>query len=179
LLRKEPSQARPTFVNRASQQQKENTMSYTNINRVVLVGRLTSDPELRALPSGSNVCELRVACNSSRKTAEGDYAEKPNFFDVSVFGLTGESVHRYMSRGRRVAIDGRLDWHEWETTEGSKRQAVKIVADSVQFLDGRGDQAGSDRSSDEGSLDDSSGGEKAEERELVGVGSGIEDDLVF
>jgi single-strand DNA-binding protein len=151
-------------------------MSYTNINRVVLVGRLTSDPELRALPSGSNVCELRIACNSSRKTAEGDYAEKPNFFDVSVFGLAGESVHRYMSRGRRVAIDGRLDWHEWETTEGSKRQAVKIVADSVQFLDGRGDQVGTGRSSDEeGSLEV----ENADERDLVGVGSGIEDDLVF
>ncbi len=155
-------------------------MSYTNINRVVLVGRLTSDPELRALPSGSNVCELRIACNTTRKTSDGDYAEKPNFFDVSVFGLAGESVHRYMSRGRRVAIDGRLDWHEWETTEGSKRQAVKIIADSVQFLDGRGDQAGSGGSSDEeGSLEASSKGESADERELVGVGSGIEDDLVF
>jgi single-strand DNA-binding protein len=156
-------------------------MSYSNINRVVLVGRLTGDPELRALPSGSNVCELRIACNTARRTAEGDYAEKPNFFDVSVYGLAGESVHRYMSRGRRVAIDGRLDWHEWETTEGSKRQAVKIVAESVQFLDGRGAQTGSGGSSDgEGSLKDSSEGESdAEERELVGVGSGIEDDLVF
>jgi single-strand DNA-binding protein len=156
-------------------------MSYSNINRVVLVGRLTSDPELRALPSGSNVCELRVACNAARKTVDGDYAEKPNFFNVSVFGLAGESVHRYMSRGRRVAIDGHLDWHEWETAEGSKRQAVKIVAESVQFLDGRADQGGSGRSSDgEDSLgaspeDDSD----IDEGELVGVGSGIEDDLVF
>jgi single-strand DNA-binding protein len=156
-------------------------MSYSNINRVVLVGRLTSDPELRALPSGSNVCELRIACNTIRKTAEGDYAEKPNFFNVSVFGLAGESVHRYMSRGRRVAIDGRLDWHEWETTEGAKRQAVKIVAESVQFLDGRGDHAGPSGSPDkEDSLEDSVDGDSnAEEQELVGVGSGIEDDLVF
>jgi single-strand DNA-binding protein len=85
-----------------------------------------------------------------------------------------------MSRGRRVAIDGRLDWHEWETTEGSKRQVVKIVAESVQFLDGRGAQAGSGGSSDdEGSLETSSEGEGADERELVGVGSGLEDDLVF
>jgi single-strand DNA-binding protein len=156
-------------------------MSYSNINRVVLVGRLTSDPELRALPSGSNVCELRIACNTTRKTAEGDYAEKPNFFSVSVFGLAGESVHRYMSRGRRVAIDGRLDWHEWETAEGTKRQAVKVVAESVQFLDGRGDQGGSNGSSDdEGSLEDSvEDDSNTDERELVGVGSGIEDDLVF
>ena len=152
-------------------------MSYSNINRVVLVGRLTTDPELRALPSGSNVCALRIACNTTRKNSEGDYAEKPNFFNVSVFGLAGESVHRYMSRGRRVAIDGRLDWREWETAEGTKRQAVDIVAESVQFLDGRGDQGDSDGSSDgqgTGQVD-----ENDEERELVGVGSGIEDDLVF
>ncbi len=151
-------------------------MSYSSINRVVLVGRLTSDPELRALPSGTSVCALRIACNTTRKTSEGDYTEKPNFFNVSVFGPAGESVHRYMSRGRRVAVDGRLDWREWETTEGSKRQAVEVVAESVQFLDGRGDQNSPNGSSDE---EDSADGAQAEERELVGVGSGIEDDLVF
>jgi single-strand DNA-binding protein len=152
-------------------------MSYSNINRVVLVGRLTTDPELRALPSGSNVCALRIACNTTRKNSEGDYEEKPNFFNVSVFGLAGESVHRYMSRGRRVAIDGRLDWREWETAEGAKRQAVDIVAESVQFLDGRGDHGDSDGSSnDQGT---SQVDHDDEERELVGVGSGIEDDLVF
>jgi single-strand DNA-binding protein len=151
-------------------------MSYSNINRVVLIGRLTSDPELRALPSGTSVCNLRVACNTTRKNPEGDYTEKPNFFSVSVFGASGESVHRYMSRGRRVAIDGRLDWHEWETSEGAKRQAVEIVAESVQFLDGRGDHGDSNGlSTDEGSVDGTDG----EEHELVGVGSGIEDDLVF
>jgi single-strand DNA-binding protein len=152
-------------------------MSYSNINRVVLVGRLTSDPELRALPSGLSVCSLRVACNATRKNSEGDYVEKPNFFTVSAFGLLGESVHRYMSRGRRVAIDGRLDWREWETPEGSKRQAVDIVAESVQFLDGRGDHGGSGGASED--EDPTEEFQHGEERELVGVGSGIEDDLVF
>jgi single-strand DNA-binding protein len=151
-------------------------MSYSNINRVVLVGRLTSDPELRSLPSGASVCSLRVACNATRKNMEGDYTEKPNFFNVSVFGPAGESVHRYMSRGRRVGIDGRLDWREWETSEGVKRQAVEIVAESVQFLDGRGDHSSSNGSSVE---EDSAEGSHDEERELVGVGAGIEDDLVF
>ncbi len=152
-------------------------MYYSNINRVVLVGRLTSDPELRALPSGTNVCGLRLACNTKRKNTDGDYTEKPNFFNVSVFGATGECVHRYMSRGRRVAVDGRLEWREWESTEGTKRQAVEIVAESVQFLDGRGDHGGtSGPSEDEDSVDSTQG---ADDRELVGVGSGIEDDLVF
>jgi len=152
-------------------------MSYSNINRVVLVGRLTSDPELRGLPSGSTVCSLRLACNGSRKGPEGEYVEKPNFFNVSVFGPVGESVHRYMRRGRRVAIDGRLEWSEWETAEGAKRQAVEVVAESVQFLDGRG----SDTDAAEGESDGDGGAPEhfAQERELAGVGSGIEDELEF
>ena len=153
-------------------------MSYSNINRVVLVGRLTSDPELRALPSGASVCGIRLACNASRKNSDGDYTEKPNFFNVSVFGASGESVHRYMSRGRRVAIDGHLEWREWDTPEGTKRQAVDIVAESVQFLDGRGDHGGPGGASDDEAPTDGEQGQ-SEERELVGVGSGIEDDLVF
>ena len=95
-------------------------MSNFSINRVVLVGRLTRDPELRALPSGISVCSLRVACNSSRRDDEGNYQERPNFFDVSVFGASAESVSRYMRKGSRVAVDGRLEWREWETAEISR-----------------------------------------------------------
>jgi single-strand DNA-binding protein len=150
-------------------------MSYSNINRVILVGRLTSDPELRALPSGLSVCNLRLACNGARKGPEGEYTEKPNFFSVSAFGALGETVHRYMSRGSRIAIDGRLSWREWEVPEGGKRQAVEIVAETVQFLDARGGSSGGSSEQD----GDTDGAELTEERELVGVGSGIEDDLVF
>jgi single-strand DNA-binding protein len=110
-------------------------MSYFSINRVVLVGRLTREPELRALPSGRNVCSLRVACNSARRDAEGEFQERPNFFDVSVYGAAADSVASYMRRGSRVGIDGRLDWREWETEDQQRRQAVSIVADTVQFLD--------------------------------------------
>src|ERR1700733_14521263 len=99
-------------------------MAYFNINRVVLVGRLTRDPELRALPSGTSVCSLRIASNSTRKDAAGDYVERPNYFDVSVFGGAAESVGNYMRRGSRVAIDGRLEWREWEAADEQKRQAV-------------------------------------------------------
>jgi single-strand DNA-binding protein len=119
-------------------------MSYFAINRVVLVGRLTRDPELRALPSGTSVCGLRIACNSSRRDADGDYQERPSF----------------MRRGSRVAIDGRLEWREWETADQQKRQAVSIVADTVQFLDSPGERSGA------GVGDDPDAGE------LVGVGAG-------
>jgi single-strand DNA-binding protein len=155
-------------------------MSYFSINRVVLVGRLTRDPELRALPSGINVCSLRVACSSSRRDAEGDYKEKPNYFDVSVYGGASESVGRYMRKGSRVAIDGRLEWREWETADLQKRQAVSVVADTVQFLDSPGDRPVAGRR-DEGPSEDGDGEEAQEDRELVGVGAGadVEEDLVF
>jgi single-strand DNA-binding protein len=110
-------------------------MPHHSINRVVLVGRLTRDPELRATPSGTNVCSLRIACNAYRREADGSYAERPNFFDVSVFGGAAENVDRYTQRGSRVAVDGRLDWREWETADGQRRQAVGIVADHVEFLE--------------------------------------------
>jgi single-strand DNA-binding protein len=151
-------------------------MSYFAINRVVIVGRLTRDPELRALPSGTSVCGLRIACNSSRKDADGELVERPNYFDVSVFGAHGESVSRYMHRGSRVAIDGRLEWREWETAEQERRQAVSIVADTVQFLDSPGDR---DQLAGDGEQHTGDEGADAD-RELVGVGIGVdEDDLVF
>jgi single-strand DNA-binding protein len=141
------------------------------INRVVLIGRLTRDPELRALPSGTSVCALRIACNSFRRDPNGgEPTERPNYFDVSVFGAAGESVANYMRRGRRVAVDGRLEWREWETSDQQKRQAVSIVADTVQFLDGPGDRS----TADEGEDDD---GEAGAGRETAGVGSAA--DLVF
>src|SRR5271157_6047261 len=155
-------------------------MPYTTINRVVLIGRLTRDPELRALPSGSDVCSLRIACNSSRRDGDGGYVERPNFFDVSAYGASADSVSQYTRKGSRVAIDGRLEWREWETADQQRRQAVSIVADTVQFLDSpaeRGQLGGTDEGRHgDGATED--GGEDG--RELVGVGAGVdEDDLVF
>jgi single-strand DNA-binding protein len=115
----------------------------TNINRVVLTGNLTHDPELRSLPSGMSVCKLRVACNTRRKNnATGDWEDKPNYFDVTVWGAQGENCARFLARGRPVAIDGRLEWREWEAQDGSKRQSTEIIADAVQFLGGREEGSG-------------------------------------
>jgi single-strand DNA-binding protein len=109
------------------------------INRVVLVGNLTRDPELRHTPSGTAVCNLRLAVNTRRKDETGQWVDKPNYFDVTVWGNQGERCAQYLSKGRPVAVDGRLEWREWETPEGNKRQAVDVVADTVQFLGSRGD----------------------------------------
>ncbi len=115
-----------------------------NINRVVLVGNLTRDPELRHTPGGTPVCNLGIAVNGRRRDESGNWVDKPNFFRISVFGNQAESCAQYLSKGRPVAIDGRLDWRQWEQ-DGVKREAVEIVAESVQFLgsrDGGGGEGG-------------------------------------
>jgi single-strand DNA-binding protein len=109
-----------------------------NINRVVLVGNLTRDPELRHTPSGTAVCTLRIAVNTRRKDGStGEWTEKPNYFDITVWGNQGENCAQYLAKGRPVGIDGRLEWREWEAQDGTKRQAVEVIADTVQFLGGR------------------------------------------
>ena len=114
-----------------------------NINRVVLVGNLTKDPELRTTGGGTSVCKLRIAVNTRRKDETGQWVDKPNYFDVTVWGNQAESCAQYLAKGRPVGIDGRLEWREWDATDGSgKRQAVEIVAESVQFLGSRGDSDG-------------------------------------
>jgi single-strand DNA-binding protein len=115
-------------------------MAGSNINRVVITGNLTRDPELRSLPSGNSVCSLRVACNGRRRNpSTQEWEDQPNYFDVTVWGAQGDNCSRFLSKGRGVAIDGRLQWREWTDKEGQKRQSVDIVADSVQFLGGRDD----------------------------------------
>ncbi len=109
-----------------------------NINRVVISGNLTRDPELRQLPSGNSVCKLRVAVNTRvRDRDSGQWGDKPNYFDVTVWGAQGENVARYLSKGSGLLIDGRLDWREWDAPDGTKRSAVEIIAENTQFVGGR------------------------------------------
>ncbi len=159
-------------------------MAATNINRVVMTGNLTADPELRSLPSGMSVCKLRIACNTRRKNqSTGEWEDKPNYFDVTVWGAQGENAARYLSKGRPVAIDGRLEWREWEAQDGTKRQATDIIADSVQFLGSR-DEGAPPRSDDrEAGGGASAGGEEpAYEGDFQPApvsGSSGEDDIPF
>jgi single-strand DNA-binding protein len=110
-------------------------MATTNINRVVLTGNLTQEPDLRSTQDGTAVCRLCVASNTRRKdAASGQWVDKPHYFDVTVFGTQATTTARYLSKGRQVAIDGRLDWREWNAQDGTTHQAVQIMADTVQFL---------------------------------------------
>jgi single-strand DNA-binding protein len=110
-------------------------MPSLTINRVVLSGYLAKDPELRSLPSGTSVCDIRIACIATRRDADGDFYEKPNYFDVSVYGAQAKNVSSYTCKASRVAITGGLEWRRWETSDQQIRQAVSVAADTVQFLD--------------------------------------------
>jgi single-strand DNA-binding protein len=155
----------------------------TNINRVVMTGNLTADPELRSLPSGTSVCKMRIACNTRRKNGStGEWEDKPNYFDVTVWGAQGENAARYLSKGRPVAIDGRLEWREWEAQDGSKRQATDIIADSVQFLGSREESPGGSFSGDRAGNGASAAGETPVDEgdfQPAPVASAGDDDIPF
>jgi len=109
-----------------------------SLNRVALIANLTRDPELRATANGTSVCSLRVAFNTRRKDpSNGEWQTKANYADITVWGTQGENCARYLTKGRPIGIDGRLDWHEWQAQDGSRRQALTIIADAVQFLTSR------------------------------------------
>lgn len=108
------------------------------INRVVITGNLTRDPELRATGSGMNVLKMGVAVNDRRKNQQtGEWEDVPNFVDVTVFGARAEALSRFLSKGSKVAIEGKLRWSQWESQQGEKRSKLEVVADEIEFLSSR------------------------------------------
>jgi single-strand DNA-binding protein len=159
-------------------------LAASNVNVVVITGNLTRDPELRHTGGGTAVCDLRVAVNSSRKDGQtGQWVDKANYFDVAVWGAQGENCANYLSKGRPVAIEGRLDWREWEAKDGSKRQAVQIIAKSVQFLGSRDGSGGGGNGNGGGGgftpPSDVPADTSDFEGAAAGAGGGGEDDIPF
>jgi len=103
-------------------------------NKVILVGRLTRDPELKNLPSGIAVTTMGIAVNNSYTNKEGNKIDDTLFIDVTVFGKQAENVHQYLEKGSNVLVDGRLRYRTWETSEGSKRSKHEIMAQRIQFM---------------------------------------------
>ena len=154
-------------------------MSASNVNVVVITGNLTRDPEIRHTGGGTAVCDLRVAVNGRRKTQSGNWVNKPNYFDVTCFGARAENAVEYLAKGRPVAVEGRLNWSEWEAKDGSgKRHGVKIIANHVQFLGkGGGSESGQDSSTE--ATTDSSTPDAEEEPAGVDAAGETEEDISF
>jgi len=113
-----------------------------DLNRVTLVGRLTRDPELRHTGGGDAICSMRLAVSSRSRGDNGEWGDRSNYFDVTVFGRQAETASTYLAKGRRIGVDGRLSWREWQAQDGTKRQSVEVIANDVFFLDSRGDGDG-------------------------------------
>ena len=107
-----------------------------NYNRVILMGNLTRDPELRYTPSGSAVANFSIAVNRRYKV-ENENREETSFFDIVFFGKRAETIAEYMKKGRPILLEGRLQQRRWETDEGLKRSKVEVVGENFQFMGGR------------------------------------------
>lgn len=105
-------------------------MSGFDINQLTITGNLTRDPELRNLPSGTSVCNIRIAHNDRRKI-DGEYTDVAQYFDVTIWNRMGEWIAENLEKGAKVVVAGRLNWREYEDKDGNKRQAVDITANSV------------------------------------------------
>ena len=109
-----------------------------SINRVVISGNLTRDPELRSTAGGTAVLNLGVAVNDRRKNAQtGEWEDYPNFIDCVMFGTRTEAISRYLAKGAKVAIEGKLRYRSWESQQGEKRSKVEVAVDEIEFMSSR------------------------------------------
>jgi single-strand DNA-binding protein len=135
------------------------------INKVILVGNLGADPEIRNTASGTAVANLRIATTSRKKDADGNWSDQTEWHSAVCFGRTAENVGKFLQKGRQVYVEGRLQTRKWQDRDGNDRWSTEVVAHEVKFLGGRGaganDQAGgggSSYNSGSGSGESASGG---------------------
>ena len=106
-----------------------------SINRTIITGNLTREPELSATAGGTSVLKLGVAVNDRRKNQRtGEWEDVPNYVDCVMFGSRAEAVSRYLGKGSKVAIEGKLRWSQWETSDGSKRSKIEVIVDEIEFM---------------------------------------------
>lgn len=147
----------------------------SSFNKVILMGNLTRDPEMRVTPNGMAICKIGLAVNRQFTTQDGERREEVTFVDIDAFGRQAEVIAKYMSKGRPILIEGRLRLDQWETPQGDKRSKLGVVCENFQFVGGREDGGGSPR---EGAGDDRaapasrSGGSRSGNSENSGSASG-------
>jgi single-strand DNA-binding protein len=117
----------------------------TDLNRVVLTGRLTRDPELKAMGDGTAILSIRLAFSTRSKDKQtGQWGDQSNYVDVTLFGTRAESLSRFLEKGRLIGVEGRLRWSEWDDKNtGEKRSKIDVIADNIEPLGARGESGGS------------------------------------
>jgi len=114
-----------------------------SLNKVLLIGNLTRDPDVRMLSNGRPVCNFGLALNRNYKDAEGNRKEEVTFVDVECYGPRAEAVGRFFTKGRSIFVEGRLKLDQWESKEGEKRSAIRVVLDNFEFVDSKQDSTSS------------------------------------
>ena len=147
-----------------------------SLNNVILVGNLTKDPELKFIPSGQAVCNLRMAMNRKWKAQNGEWKEESTFVGVVVWGKSGEACGEYLKKGSPCLVEGRLQSRSWETEDGQKRSILEVVAERVQFLSGGPRREGSAPGAGGGG---GGGGYEAPPPTEPGGSGGNDDDIPF
>jgi single-strand DNA-binding protein len=150
------------------------------LNKAIIIGNLTRDPELKALPSGMKVCSFSVATNRYYKDKEGAKQEAVEYHNVSAFGKTGELAGQYLKKGQNVLVEGRLQTRSWETN-GEKKYRTEIIADSVQFgakVGAAGNSGGGSSSSTSKSSDGAPSGAAGKEGEAEAISGGAPSDKI-
>jgi len=115
-----------------------------NLNKVMLMGNLTRDPELRYTPNNTAVVNMGMAINRRWRNQQGEQQEETTFVDMEGFGRTAEVLNQYLKKGRPVFIEGRLKLDQWQNREGQNRSKLKVIIEQFQFIDQRGDGGGGD-----------------------------------
>ena len=108
------------------------------INKTIHIGNLGRDPEVRTTNSGSSVCNFSIACNERRKDRDGNWTDHTEWINVVTFGKTAENVGRFLTKGRQVYVEGRLQTRKWQDRDGNDRWSTEVVAEKVQFLGSKG-----------------------------------------
>ncbi|MDO4183348.1 MAG: single-stranded DNA-binding protein [Coriobacteriia bacterium] len=129
-----------------------------SINKVIISGNLTRDPDLRSTASGMSVLSFGVAVNDRRRNAQtGEWEDYPNFIDCTLFGSRGEALSKYLTKGQKVAVEGKLRWSQWER-DGQKRSKIEVIVDELEFMSNRNGGSGAGNQGGYASNNNNNGG---------------------
>jgi len=147
-------------------------MSKGTVNKVIILGRLGKDPEMRYAPSGTAIATFSIATNHNQKS-EGEWVEKTEWHNILAFGKTAEFSGEYLSKGKQVFVEGRLQTSSWEDQQGDKKYKTELVVNEIQIIGGKGDGGSSSSSKDAPSTTE------AQKQATPEPASEEEDDLPF
>jgi len=150
-----------------------------SFNKVILIGNLTRDPEMRVTPNGHTICKLGLAVSRAYSTRDGERREETTFVDIDAFGKQAEVISKYMRKGRPIMVEGRLKLDQWESNDGQKRSKLGVVLENFQFLGGRDDNSNGGSGYEQSSPPQRSSAEPATSSDFSAADDTLDEDVPF